>query len=1289
MELVGGHKRDEMVLQLLSMGFELSSAMDAVIDKGLHSIDDAVEYLLAIKTKPLSAEENAADKCRIKGKKKVVVSPCDSSGLWDIKEKVVDNQGVRGNWFPAKTRVMEASGKRGGELREMSVAAVPSRLGEEEDTIAKKQCPSRLEEEGAAHQSFWVQEAAWAGFGIDFCCEGIAMSSEGGDSMEVNHSHTAGVPPSLVKKKLVIGDISPIPQAEEEVSQAPWDSMDGNESIIAHSSGCSIDSRRNSLRESIDLDAWQPSQDLELPCQKVRVAGSTSWKKVAQLLITESFKPSGGIKRAFEANPYVSCETPESPDKRRAAPSQTQTLQPNKFVSSSIGDEVHGMETKFILPESKPGPSTSMMIKPVGDGQSNSNGKARTIDLKRAFGSKNDRFLPFYSHMNTPRTVETEQMVVKPERESDSWAVPGGVLNERLTSGNEPTVLLRKHIVLPEREGMELQVKSELVEASGLESKESRLPVGKELHGSQVCPVSIMKIVPPVMKAVSKSSKGTDVLKADTQSAKKMEGSSSMGKMAEWEKRALSALQKHFAYKKLKAFQRDALEAWAENRDCFVLAATGSGKSLCFQLPALMTGKVVVVVSPLISLMHDQCLQLAQQGVSACFLGSGQIDKSIELKAMAGMYDIVYLCPETLPRLEKYLQGLARGKGIALFAVDEAHCVSKWGHDFRPSYRQLSILREKFKVGDLPGMKRQIPIMALTATATHRVRADILKSLGIASGNPKIVLTSFLRPNLHFSVQHSKTTRPLSYREDFKSLVDIYTKKELLVDSSAKDSKQNSSLKTSQVPNILEAEISELVYSNQSSSSNMAGIDGNKAFGKAKVLDEEEEDIDGDMADNEDHDEVLDIDDDSDDEGLTVKSLEEEEDEERLGGDCFVKGGEFSGRNSFEGLSCNEEPPCSNPGMGTGEGPTIVYMPTRKETEKLAQFLCKHGVLAAAYHAKVVVATIAFGMGIDKPNVRRVIHYGWPQSLEAYYQEAGRAGRDGLPSDCQLFVDMTVLPSLLPSRREAGQTKHALDMLSQCFRYAISADRCRVQILLDYFGEDLESGICDMCDTCVKGPSPSEDLTNEALLLLTALASPQPLFSTQMAVSSVTPVQVKNPRQQPAGANAENRGLSVKDIFEQLEKKRSRLWWQGFVRMLADRNLLKESANAVGAKISKLLMPTVKYPVPTQQGLEFLQSHNSSGAHFQNHVKLPRLVVQPEGDMIQAMKELTSKNQSLSAGQLWGQGWADPEVRRQRIGARAGGKRKGRRAHKRKRKPDTATVRGRLSAKLGPFKKHR
>lgn len=148
-------------------------------------------------------------------------------------------------------------------------------------------------------------------------------------------------------------------------------------------------------------------------------------------------------------------------------------------------------------------------------------------------------------------------------------------------------------------------------------------------------------------------------------------------KVEDWEKAAVTALRRYFGYQELKSFQRIAIEAWADNRDCFVLAATGSGKSLCFQLPALMTGKVVVVVSPLISLMHDQCLQLARQGVSACFLGSGQVDKTIELKAMAGIYNIVYVCPETLPRLESCLQSLARGKGIALFAVDEAHCISK------------------------------------------------------------------------------------------------------------------------------------------------------------------------------------------------------------------------------------------------------------------------------------------------------------------------------------------------------------------------------------------------------------------------------------------------------------------------------------------------------------------------------------------------------------------------------------------------------------------------------------
>ncbi|KAK9666893.1 hypothetical protein RND81_14G218900 [Saponaria officinalis] len=156
-----------------------------------------------------------------------------------------------------------------------------------------------------------------------------------------------------------------------------------------------------------------------------------------------------------------------------------------------------------------------------------------------------------------------------------------------------------------------------------------------------------------------------------------------------WDQKADSLLQKHFGYSGLKSFQKEVLSAWLSHQDCLVLAATGSGKSLCFQMPALLTGKVVVVISPLISLMHDQCLKLAKHGISACFLGSGQPDSSVEKKAMDGMYSIVYVCPETVLRLIKPLQRLAENRGIALFPIDEVHCVLKWGHDFRPDYRSL------------------------------------------------------------------------------------------------------------------------------------------------------------------------------------------------------------------------------------------------------------------------------------------------------------------------------------------------------------------------------------------------------------------------------------------------------------------------------------------------------------------------------------------------------------------------------------------------------------------------
>ncbi|KAG8084719.1 hypothetical protein GUJ93_ZPchr0010g8054 [Zizania palustris] len=237
--------------------------------------------------------------------------------------------------------------------------------------------------------------------------------------------------------------------------------------------------------------------------------------------------------------------------------------------------------------------------------------------------------------------------------------------------------------------------------------------------------------------------------------------------------RKISAvLQKHFGFSCVKGFQKEALDAWFAHKDCLVLAATGSGKSLCFQIPALLTAKIVVVISPLISLMHDQCLKLSKHGISACFLGSGQPDSCVEGKAMSGIYKIIYVCPETVLRLMEPLKKLAEKPGIALFAIDEVHCVSKWGHDFRPDYRKLSVLRENFSSRKLMFLEHDIPLMALTATATVPVRADIVQSLKM-SEDRVIVLTSFFRPNLQFTVKHSKTSVS-AYGKDFQELIGIY-----------------------------------------------------------------------------------------------------------------------------------------------------------------------------------------------------------------------------------------------------------------------------------------------------------------------------------------------------------------------------------------------------------------------------------------------------------------------------------------------------------------------------------
>ncbi|KAJ4967890.1 hypothetical protein NE237_014591 [Protea cynaroides] len=739
----------------------------------------------------------------------------------------------------------------------------------------------------------------------------------------------------------------------------------------------------------------------------------------------------------------------------------------------------------------------------------------------------------------------------------------------------------------------------------------------------------------------------------------------------DWEQRVNNILRKDFGFSCLKSFQKEALEAWLAKQDCLVLAATGSGKSLCFQIPAILTGKVVVVISPLISLMHDQCLKLAKHGVSACFLGSGQSDGSVEQKAMNGMYQIIYVCPETILRLIGPLQRLAENRGIALFAIDEVHCVSKWGHDFRPAYRRLSVLRENFTASKLKFLKFDIPLMALTATATIHVREDIVKSLCM-SEETKIVLTSFFRPNLRFSVNHSRTSSRSSYEKDFRELIDTYTGKRMVVE---KENNAYSCGSENDSDNSSSSDADEMHLSD-SEDPHDDYLDGNGA-GASSV------NANGSAASVEDQ--------------LSVEFLEDGLDTFPSVNDLDVSCGEFSGKSpgesrdvcgSFETLDPPTKPEeyLELQHAPLERGPTIIYVPTRKETLQLAKFLCSFGVKAAAYNAKlprahlrrvhmefhqnvlqVVVATIAFGMGIDKSNVRRIIHYGWPQSLEAYYQEAGRAGRDGKLADCVLYANLSKIPTLLPSQRSAEQTKQAYKMLSDCYRYGMNTACCRAKTLVEYFGEDFSNGKCFLCDVCVVGPPKMEDLKVEAVTFIQILATQfrQIGYGTSHYDNAVDgEIQRGRLMEKP------NFRMVVNKIREQSHKfaASDQLWWRGLARILEDKGYIKEGDG--------MIRVCIKFPEPTDLGFKLLQSGMEQPFY-----------VYSEADMLLSMKN----PKSYSTFSEWGKGWADPEIRRQRLQGKRQGKRQKRSSRKGWKKisshhQNLRTVKGRLAAKLS--KKH-